>query len=301
MEYSVLPMTSSSSARIKLNPQKCRYNMSEIKFRGHIVSAGGLKADPDKVGAIVQMGRPTDKEAIKRLRGTVVPRLSEVMRPITVLTHKGVEWSWGEPQEAAFCDLKRLLTEAPVLAYFYSDKQLVVQCDASAFGIGAALLQDGRPVAYASRALSDTESRYAAIEKEMLAVVFALERWHQFTYGRFVIVNSDHKPLQAITRKYLDRAPKRLQGMLMRALAYDVEIRYLKGKQMCLADTLSHAFLPNTVNQQSDGFEVVNAVSRLPVTEERSDRIRRTTDQGCGNDFFLGGAKVLICLVIAKF
>ena len=269
---------------IKLNPEKCKFNVPEISFLGHIVSASGLKADPAKIEAIVKMEAPTDVAAVERLRGTVtylsryVPKLSEVMRPISVLTHKDVEWSWGEPQEKAFKKLKKLLTESPILAYYDPKSELIIQCDASQFGIGAALMQNGKPIAYASRALTDTESRYAIIEKEMLAIVFALEKWHQFTYGRPVIVHSDHKPLHSITRKPLDRAPKRLQSMLIRALAYDIKVEYLEGKKMLLADTLSRAYISDNVHRESE-FESVNAVNYLPMREERIADIRAKTQE----------------------
>ena len=98
------------------------------------------------------------------------------------------------------------------------------------------------PIA-ASRALTDVESRYAQIEKELLAVVFGLERFHLYTYGRPVNVQSDHKQLEIITVKPLHRAPKRLQRLLVRMLSYDVTIRYKPGKEMYLADTLSRAYL----------------------------------------------------------
>ena len=107
--------------------------------------------------------------------------------------------------------------------------------------------REGRPLAYASRALSDTETRYATIEKDMLAIVFALEKWHQYTYGRHVTVHSDHKPLESVTKKPLDRALKRLQGMLVRTLAYEIDLQYLSGKEMFLADTLSRAYLPQNL------------------------------------------------------
>ena len=270
--------------RIKLNPDKCQFHVSQIKFLGHIISADGLKADPEKIEAILEMETPADVAAVERLRGTVtylaryVPKLSEVMRPITVLTHKDVEWSWGEPQEQAFKKLKKLLTESPILAYYDQNSELVIQCDASAYGIGAALMQKGKPLAYASRALTDTESRYAIIEKEMLAIVFALEKWHQFTYGRPVIVHSDHKPLHAITRKPLDRAPKRLQSMLIRALAYDIEVNYLEGKKMLLADTLSRAYMKDTKYKQEE-LETVNAVNYLPMRAEKIADIRAKTKE----------------------
>ena len=113
----------------------------------------------------------------------------------------------------------------------------------------------------------------------MLAIIFALETWHQYTFGRPVIVYSDHKLLESITKKPLDRAPKRLQGMLIRALAYDVEVRYQKGKDMYPADTLSRAHPPRTPDCGQDEFEAINALSYLIIPEEKVDMIRRHTNE----------------------
>ena len=248
------------------------------------MSASGLKADPTKIEAIVKMKAPTDVAAIERLRGRVtylaryVPKLSEVMRPITILTHKDVEWSWGEAQDKAFRKLQKLLTESTILAYYDRKSELIIQCDVSQFRIGAALMQNGKPLAYASRALTDTESRYAIIEKEMMAIVYTLEKGHQFTYGRPVVVHSDHKPFHAITKKPLDGAPKRLQSMLIRALVYDIEVEYLEGKKMLLADTLSRAYINNTQSRESE-FESVNVVNYLPMLAERNADIRMKTQE----------------------
>ena len=104
-------------------------------------------------------------------------------------------------------------------------------------GLGASLLQDGKPLAYASRALTNTETNYAQIEKELLAIVFGVERFHQYTYGRKAVVDSDYKPLETIFGKPLASAPRRLQKMLMRLQRYDIVIQYKKGSEMYLADT----------------------------------------------------------------
>ena len=269
---------------IALNKDKCRFGLQEIPFMGHVVSSSGLKPDPAKIEAIVKMKPPVDKAGVERLRGTVnylsrfVPKLSDVMRPISDLTRPDVEWTWDSVHDKAFEEIKRLLTQAPVLAYFDSTKELSIQCDASGQGLGAALLQEGRPLAYASRALSDTETRYATIEKEMLAIVFALEKWHQYTYGRHITVYSDHKPLESITKKPLDRAPKRLQGMLVRALAYDIDVQYLNGKEMFLADTLSRAYLPQTCEGAQEEFEIINALTYLVMSDERIGEMRHHTN-----------------------
>ena len=120
--------------------------------------------------------------------------------------------------------------------------ELSIQCDISSQGLGAALLQGGILLAYANRILTDAETRYSTIEKEVLAVMFVLEKWHQYTFGRQVPIYLYHKPLESITKKHLDRAPKCLQGMQVWALAYDIEAQYLNGKEMFLVDSFNRVY-----------------------------------------------------------
>ena len=112
----------------------------------------------------------------------------------------------------------------------------------------------------------------------MLAVVFSFEKFHQYTFGRYTKVISDHKPLEMIVKKALVKAPKRLQGMLLRLQKYDYDIVHQAGKTMYLADTLSRAFINNTP-QDSHDFEEVNVVTFLPIREERLEQIRKETEQ----------------------
>lgn len=114
-------------------------------------------------------------------------------------------------------------------------------CDASSRGLGAVLPQEGRPLAY------------------------ALKKWHQFSYGRHVLVNTDCKLLESIAKKPLDRAPKRLQDMLLRILAYDADVRYTPGHTQHLADMMSGSFIPAGNQGTSNEFEVINAVQFLPM------------------------------------
>ena len=139
----------------------------------------------------------------------------------------------------SFRKIKQLVSQAPVLQYYDVDKPVTIQCDASGKGLGAVLLQDNKPVCYASRALTDIETRYAPIETEMLAVVFACRKFHQYIYGRSVTIETDHKPLQAISTKPLSQVPLRLQKMILNVRGYDVEIRYIPGSKQVLADPLS--------------------------------------------------------------
>ena len=257
--------------------------MQSISFLGHKITKNGLKIDEKKVEAITRMESPTDPAAVQRLQGMVtylarfLPRLSEVMEPIRKLTHKDVEWEWKEEQENAMNEIKKLVTTAPVLAYYDPRKTLTIQCDASKSGLGAALMQDGQPIAFASRALTNTEQRYAQIEKEALAIVFALEKFHQYTFGRRIHIESDHKPLESIVKKPLHRAPKRLQNMLMRMLNYDTEIHWKKGETMYLADTLSRAYLPDT--DGSDKFSQIHIVEHLCAGANRIQKIRSETSE----------------------
>ena len=267
---------------IVLNPDKMKLRMSEVNFMGHLLTNKGLKPDPAKVEAITKLPKPQDVEGVQRLNGFVnylakfLPKLSEVMEPIRRLTRKDAPWNWSSEQDQAFENVQRLVTEAPVLRYYDPSLDLTIQCDASQSGLGAALLQNGKPIEYASRSLTDTETRYAQIEKEMLAIVFSLERFNQYTFGRHVHIESDHKPLEMILQKPLARAPRRLQLMMMRLQKYDFTVHYERGENMHLADMLSRAYLPYN-GKEVDDFESVNMVRYLPISDQRLDELRAET------------------------
>ena len=188
---------------------------------GHVLTSNGVKIDPEKVKAVQDMPKPEDVEGIQRVNRFVnylakfLPHLADVMEPLRRPTRKYVEWQWAEEQDKSFEEVKKLVTAAPILSYYDPKEELVIQCDASQKRLGAALLQKGKPIAYASRALTDTKTKYAQIEKEMLAIVFSLEKFHQYIFGRPVIVRSDHKPLESILKKPLSSAPCCLKGMMM--------------------------------------------------------------------------------------
>lgn len=137
--------------------------------------------------------------------------------PLRRLTDKDAIWCWLPQHEKAVEVIKKLVTDYPVLKYYDVKQPVVIQCDASEVGLGATLLQEGRPVAYASRSLTVTERQYAQVETECLAIVYACEPFDLYIYGRErVLVQSDHKPLEVIFKKSLLTAPRRLQRMLLR-------------------------------------------------------------------------------------
>ena len=128
---------------------------------------------------------------------------------------KDILFHWDSAQEESFSKIKNILSSSPVLTFYDVSKPVIISCDASQSGLGALLLQDEKPVAYASRSLSSAETRYAQIEKELLAVVFAFTKFHQYMYSKDVIVESDHKPLEPILKKSLAATSPRLQRMLL--------------------------------------------------------------------------------------
>ena len=146
-----------------------------------------------------------------------MPHLADLTKPLRELTQQDSPWTWDHPQQAAFEKLKEAVSRTPDLRYYNLKEEDTLQCDASQSGLGAAVLQGGQPVAYASRALTLTETRYAQIEKELLANVFACDHFEAYVYGRKCVhVETDHQPLVSIVTKPLDKAPSRLQRMLLR-------------------------------------------------------------------------------------
>jgi hypothetical protein len=234
---------------VRFNRDKLQLKVTEVKYVGHILSVHGVSPDPDKIRAIVDMPSPTSAQDLHRFLGMAtylskfVPNFSSVTQPLRPLLKDDVTWAWSPMHEAAFHNLKQLVASAPVLRYFDPSLPVVIQTDASSKGLGSCLLQDGHPIAFASRALTDAETRYAQIEKELLAILFACEKFTQFVYGRCTTVHSDHKPLEAIFKKALSQTTPRLQRMLLRLLKFELNVIYTPGKQMHLADTLSRAYL----------------------------------------------------------
>ena len=226
-------------SNMTLNKAKCTLRAREVTYLGERLTADGVKADEEKLKAIRDYTRPESRQDVLRLLGMVnfiakfAPGVSDVTAPLRDLTKKNVEFHWLEHHEKAFNNLKSKLTDRPaVLKYYDVKKPVTLQVDASQAGLGAVLYQEDGPVAYASKALNQTQQNYAQIEKELLAVLFACKRFHQYIYGKKALVESDHKPLEAIFQKPLSQAPPRLQKMLMQLQEYDLDLRYKKGTEM---------------------------------------------------------------------
>lgn len=271
---------------VRLNTEKFELRQKEVPFIGHIATPDGLRIDPTKVRTIREMPPPTDKAGVSRLLGLAqylakfLPHLSDITKPLGELMKNGIQWTWDDAQQTALENLKKAVSSTPILRYYNLEEEVTLQCDTSQSGLGAALLQNGQPVAYASRALTPSETRYSEIEKELLAIVFACDKFEDYIYGRDKVhVETDHKPLESIVLTPLNFAPKRLQRMLHKGLQkYNVALQYKEGKDMFLADTLSRAYLPevNVCNFTRE-LEGVDHQASLPVSEVRWQQIKHAS------------------------
>ena len=176
---------------IHFNAEKAQLRKQKVPFIGHIATGEGLQVDPAKVKAIYEMPPLTDVAAMQRLLGFVqylskfLSHFADIItKLLRELTQRDMEWVWDEPQENGLQALKTAVTRTPILMYYNTQEEVTLQCDASQLGLSAALLQQGQPVAYTwSHALTSTETRYAQIEKELLAILFACTHFDIYLYG----------------------------------------------------------------------------------------------------------------------
>jgi hypothetical protein len=232
------------------------------------------------------MPEPLDKSGVMRFMGMVqylakfIPNLSEISAPLRSLVESKTQWHWEEPQKESFRQLKSLVASTPVLRYYDVNSPVTLSVDASSQGLGAVIMQEQQPIAYASRALTSTQQRYAQIEKELLAVVYGCNKFHQYIYGQTIKVETDHKPLEAIFRKPLHQTPLRLQRMLLQLQRYSMEVIYKPGKEMYLPDTLSRAYLNEEKEDLLDEeLEVSLLDLDLPVSPEKLKEFQDATEQ----------------------
>ena len=258
---------------LKLNRSKCKFCVTQITFLGHVLSSEGVYADPRKVSAIIDMPTPGNKTELQRFLGMCnylgkfMPNLADVTAPLRCLLEKDTPWHFELEQENAFKKLKEMVTSTPVLKYFDPKHQIKVTSDSSKLGLGAVLEQkeEGhwKPVAFASRSLTPAEQNYAQIEKETLSVLFACEKFKEYLYGQMFVVENDHQPLKAIFSKPLYKTPARIQRFLLRLQPYMFTFKFVPGKDIPIADTLSRAFLndSNPEIPESDLSYFVHAIN----------------------------------------
>lgn len=219
--------------------------------------------------------------------GKFLPDLSNLLAPLYRLLHKDTKWSWGADQEQAFREVKQLLTSECLLVHFDPNKELLIACDASPYGLGAVLSHRGpdreeQPIAFASRSLNPAEKNYSQLEKEGLAIVFAIKKFHQFLYGRRFTITSDHKPLQHLLKPsnaVPTMASGRMQRWALLLSGYDYAISYKPGTQHSNADSLSRLPLPESPVSVPLPPETIHLMEQLDSSPVTSSQIKQWTEK----------------------
>ena len=263
-----------------------------MKFLGQIIDQNGVHSDPLKVKAITDMPPQTNQtEAICFLGMTnqlskFCPQLSDRAKPIRHLLTMKNEWLWGEEQQKSFDLIKQHLSVTPILALFEFGRETIVSSDASSYELGAVLKQrqpsgETGPIAYISRSLTETEQRYAQLEREALALTWACKRLSNYLVGTKFMIKIDHKPLvPMLSTKRYDELPVRIQRFRMRMMRFQFLITHVPGKALTTAHALSRALLTQTtpadeqLTADSDIYVSV-ILQNLPVTDKCPAEIQK--------------------------
>ncbi|WVZ97733.1 hypothetical protein U9M48_043247 [Paspalum notatum var. saurae] len=220
---------------------KCEFWIDEVRFLGHVVSKGGISVDPSKVPEI-----PKEVCGFLGLAGyyrRFIENFSKIAKPMTSLLEKDAEFKWIDAQQAAFDELKKILTTTLVLTLPDQQKKFIVYCDASRDGLGCVLKQEVKVIAYASRQLRKHEVNYSTHDLELAAVVPALKIWHHYLFGQRCEIYTDHKSLKYIFTQYELNIRQRRWLELIKD--YDMEIHYHPCKANVVADALSRKSYAN--------------------------------------------------------
>lgn len=246
-------------AQLVANLKKCEFFKTELEFVGYLVSGAGILPSPGKVKAIREWPIPTNVQEVRQFVGLAshyrrfIRNFSTMSSALTDLTRgvgpkkRAVEWN--KECQVAFDTIKDHMTSAPVLLPPDPELPYVIETDASDFGVGAVLLQEGKdgrmhPIAFESKKLSPAERNYPAQERELLGILHALRSWRCFVEGRHYIVRTDHHPLQYF-RSRTKPPPPRLIRWIAELELYDPEIHYKCGVDNQVPDLLSRRDGPN--------------------------------------------------------
>ncbi|GFO41416.1 polyprotein [Plakobranchus ocellatus] len=242
---------------ISLRRDKCDFMQKNVTFLGYRLDKHGIHPLADKIQAIRDAPTPRNHQELRSFLGLInyygkfIPNVTELLAPLYVLLRQGQRWCWGKNQESAFSRAKNVLSSDKVLMHFNPKREIVLVCDASPIGVGAILSQvddngDEKPVIYASRALSDAERKYSQIDREGLALIFAVKKFHKYIYGRDFKLVTDHKPLLGLfgeNKAIPEHASARVQRWAIILSAHSYSLLHRPGRNNN-ADALSRLPLP---------------------------------------------------------
>ncbi|KAI4895675.1 hypothetical protein NFI96_020671 [Prochilodus magdalenae] len=254
------------SSGLRLKRSKCTFLGKEVVFLGHKIDATGLHPVNEKVAAIKEAPEPRNVTELKAYLGLLnyyhrfLPKLSTLLAPLHLLLRKENKWKWGTEQQKAFDDSKVLMQSCSVLVHYDPNKDLILACDASPYGVGAVLshrMRDGseKPIGFVSRTLTAAEKNYSQLDKEGLAVLFGVKKFHSYLYGRRFTIVTDHKPLISLFNEMKavpQMASPRIQRWAVTLRAYEYAIVYKAGKDHSNADAFSRLPVPTGGEQPTE-------------------------------------------------
>ena len=231
---------------LTLNPDKMHFRLPQVSFFGHEWSAKGLSLDPKKIEAVKRMELPQDLETMRSFLGLVnylnrfSPHLAALSDLLRQICRKSEEFVINDSVRVAFNKTKEEISRKIILPYFNPMVSPTLQTDASKQGLGAVLLQNSKPVMFASRALTGSERNYQNLERECLAMIWGMEKFHYFLYGKEFTLETDQKSLVSIYRKHMVEISPRIQRLIVTSFPYQpFHVHYKKGREIPLADGLS--------------------------------------------------------------
>src|SRR5258706_12463783 len=238
-----------------VNPKKCVFHVLEVEFCSYTIGQRGVKMSEDKVQEIVNWRLPRNVVEVQSFLGFAnfyrrfIKGFAKVTRPLTDLTRTGITWNWNEACTNAFEGLKKLFTEAPILAHFDPDRPKIIKTDASDLAIGGILSQlepdvKWHPIAFISRKFQAAEVNYDVHDKEMVAIIYCFKEWRHFLIGcpHKIVVYTDHKNLEYFnSTKILNQRQARWAEILSE---FDFTIVYRPGEKNGKADALSRRLDP---------------------------------------------------------
>lgn len=235
---------------LTLNQEKCEFAKSTVNFIGYKILDSGILPLQSNVEGLQKVPEPRNQKELKSFLASsnfylkFVPGYAVIAEPLRKLLRKDVEWTWTETHTSAVNEIKQRIMSPPVLAYFNPELPTIVTCDSSQYAVGCHLSQmhNGieKPVAFASRSLSEVERKYSASEREALACIFACEHWHIYLYGRKFVLRTDHEALKCLLlTSGSGHKPLRIYRWSDRLLEYNFTVEHVRGQNNVAADMLS--------------------------------------------------------------
>ena len=270
-------------AGLRLRREKCVFMQDSVTYLGYRIDSQGLHPIAEKVDSIKKAPSPSNVNQLKSYLGLLsyygrfIPNMTNTLFPLYRLLKKDVRWRWTNTEEEAFETSKRLLTSTQVLTHFDPNLELVLSCDASSYGVGAVLAHkfpDGseKPVAYASRTLTQAEKGYSQLEKEGLACIFGIKKFRSYLYGHRFTIYTDHLPLKSLFNEQQAipvQASGRIQRWALLLSSYEYSITFRPTHKHGNADAMSRLPVPETNENEQIPTELVLLMETLensPVT-----------------------------------